>query len=216
MSSAIIWNEYRKQVGSSQSAQQQAPEGKVGAYKKIKDFVESMSGKISPVNFDNSVFLSELASAHRNFALTHFMSEHSKLLAEADIQQVLELYFCACSLTCDCLGMATIAATMANAGVCPITQRQPVTPEVVQNTLSLMYNCGMYDYSGRFAFEVGIPAKSGVSGSLFLSVPNKFGLAIWSPRLDKKGNSVHGLYVAQRLVHEFPHLHVFGSLQARL
>ena len=200
MSSAIILSQFKN---------------KVDAYKATKDFVEKIAGHVSPITFDNSVYLSELGTASRNFALTHFMSEHSELLASSDTRQVLELYFSACSLSCDARSLATIAATMANGGVCPTTQRETMSPEMVQNTLSLMYNCGMYDYSGRFAFEVGIPAKSGVSGSLFLSIPGKFGIAVWSPRLDKKGNSVRGVYVAQRLVQEHPHLHVFGHILRR-
>ncbi|EGD83412.1 glutaminase [Salpingoeca rosetta] len=200
MSSAIIWTHLKQ---------------KVAAYKAVKAFVEEMAGHVTPVTFDNSVYLSELATASRNFALTYFMSETSQLLADANIQEVLELYFSACSLSCDCLGLAAIAATFANGGVSPITESDIMSPEMVQNALSLMYNCGMYDYSGRFAFEVGIPAKSGVSGALFLSVPGKLGIAIWSPRLDRKGNSVRGLHVAQRLVEEHRNLHVFGNVLRR-
>jgi len=73
----------------------------------------------------------------------------------------------------------------------------------VRNTLSLMHSCGMYDYSGGFAFKVGLPAKSSVSGMILLVVPNVMGMCLWSPPLERMGNSVRGVAFAEQLVREF-------------
>ena len=74
-----------------------------------------------------------------------------------------------------------------------------------------MYGCGMYDYSGQFAFEIGLPAKSGVSGCIMLVIPNKMGVCIWSPPLDEQGNSVRGIKVCEEIVEKYNY-HIFGKI----
>lgn len=149
--------------------------------------------------FDNAVFLSEKATADRNFALAYFMRENNAFPADTDLMETLDFYFQCCSITLDVRQLSVVAATLANGGVCPITSQRVVGSEAVRNCLSLMYSCGMYDFSGEFAFTVGIPAKSGVSGALMLVIPGVCGIAVWSPRLDKCGNSVRGVRFAQML-----------------
>lgn len=87
--------------------------------------------------------------------------------------------------TCD--AMSVIAATLANGGVCPFTEEKILRPDVVRDVLSLMHSCGMYDYSGQFAFKVGVPAKSGVCGGMLIVIPNVMGIFTWSPPLDALG-----------------------------
>lgn len=182
----------------------------VDAFKRIKQFAEQMNGRCAPVNFDNSVYLSELDNAERNTALMYFMRERSAFLKQqTSVKNTLELYFQSCSLTTTTVGLAAIGCTFANGGVSPITSQRVVQSPHVRNCLQLMYGCGMYDSSGKFAFEIGIPGKSGVSGALMLVVPGSFGIAIWSPRVDKYGNSARGVYLAKRLVQRFPGLHMF-------
>ena len=110
--------------------------------------------------------------------------------------------------------MSIMAATLANGGLNPMTGERICTPENVRHTLPLMLTCGMYDYSGQWAFDVGIPAKSGVGGCIFMVIPNVCGIAVWSPRLDAVGNSVRGVHAAKELVKklQFHNFEVFSGL----
>uniref|UniRef100_A0A8C7YUE6 glutaminase n=1 Tax=Oryzias sinensis TaxID=183150 RepID=A0A8C7YUE6_9TELE len=129
-----------------------------------------------------------------------------------DMTSVLDLYFQLCSIEVTCESASVMAATLANGGICPITGERVLTPEAVRNTLSLMHSCGMYDFSGQFAFHVGLPAKSGVSGGILLVVPNVMGIVCWSPPLDKLGNSVRGIQFCLDLVELF-NFHNYDNLR---
>jgi len=163
------------------------------------------------IGFDNAVYLSERQTADRNFALGYFMREKGAFPPDVDLLDVLDFYFQCCSIEATTKALAVIGATLANGGNCPLTGTQVMRPDHVKNCLSLMSSCGMYDFSGEFAFKVGIPAKSGVSGAIILVVPNVAGLAVWSPRLDELGNSVRGVEFCRRLVSRFK-FHTFDSM----
>lgn len=162
----------------------------------------ALSGDVRP-NFNNSVYLSERKTADRNFALGYFMREKNAFPPHTSLIETLEFYFQCCSIEVTSQQMATVAATLANSGICPVTQKRIFNAQTVKNCLSLMYSCGMYDFSGEFAFTVGLPAKSGVSGALMIIVPGVMGVCIWSPRLDVCGNSVRGVEFSKRLVNRF-------------
>jgi glutaminase len=161
--------------------------------------------------FNNAVYLSERATADRNFALGYSMRERGAFRAGTDLTQALEFYFQGCSIEVDAQMLATAAASLANAGVCPLTEDPVFTAGSVQSCLSLMSSCGMYDFSGEFAFTIGLPAKSGVSGALMLVIPGLMGICVWSPRLDEHGNSVRGIEFCRKLVAAY-NVHVFDSL----
>jgi glutaminase len=108
--------------------------------------------------------------------------------------------------------LSVIAATLANGGICPITEEKVLRPEVVRDVLSLMHSCGMYDYSGQFAFSVGLPAKSGVCGGMLVVIPNVAGIFTWSPPLDSLGNSCRGVQFCQELVTIF-NFHRYDNLK---
>ena len=150
--------------------------------------------------FNNAVYLSERQTADRNFALGYSMRERGAFRPGTDLTTTLEFYFQSCSIEVDADMLATAAASLANAGVCPLTDDPVFTPATVQSCLSLMSSCGMYDYSGEFAFTIGLPAKSGVSGALMLVIPGLMGICVWSPRLDEHGNSVRGIEFCRKLV----------------
>ncbi|MGX9884232.1 glutaminase A [Streptomyces sp. NPDC002276] len=163
------------------------------------------------VGFNNSVYLSERQTADRNFALGYSMRESKAFPSGTDLLQTLEFYFQCCSIELDARMLAVVAATFANGGVCPLTGDRIFSQETVQHCLSLMSSCGMYDFSGEFAFTIGLPAKSGVSGALMVVIPGLMGVCIWSPRLDELGNSVRGIEFCRQLVKKFevhPHASV--------
>jgi glutaminase len=129
-----------------------------------------------------------------------------------DLKRVLEFYFACCSLKLTCEGLAMVAATLANGGVCPTTKKRVFKPSTVRDCLSTMDVAGMYDYSGKFSFSVGLPAKSGVAGSVFVVIPDLMGVCVWSPPLDENGNSVRAVEFFEHLskkwlVHKFDNLH---------
>jgi glutaminase len=161
--------------------------------------------------FNNAVYLSERQTADRNFALGYSMQERGAFRPGTDLLQTLEFFFQACSIEVDAQMLAIAAASLANAGVCPLTEDPVFTPGTVQSCLSLMSSCGMYDFSGEFAFTIGLPAKSGVSGVLMLVIPGLMGICVWSPRLDEHGNSVRGIEFCRELVAAY-NVHVFDSL----
>lgn len=163
------------------------------------------------LNFNNPVYLSERETADRNFALGYFMREKKTFPAGSDLLQTLEFYFQCCSIEIDVEGLSVVAASLANGGVCPISGEKVFSPTTVQNCLSLMGSCGMYDFSGEFAFSIGLPAKSGVSGAVMVVIPNVMGFAIWSPRLDAQGNSVRGIEFCQHLVEQY-NFHIYDSI----
>lgn len=182
----------------------------------IKSYYNKLAGETEKTGFDNSVFLSEQHHADRNISLAYYMRENGAFedkISPNEITESLNLYFQQCSTTINCKMAAVIAATLANAGVCPLTSEQVVTTDAVKDCLTLMYGCGMYDYSGQFSFEVGLPAKSGVSGCILLVIPNKMGICIWSPPLDEQGNSYKGIEFCKRFSKEMD-LHIFHNIIA--
>jgi glutaminase len=161
--------------------------------------------------FNNAVYLSERQTADRNFALGYSMREAGAFRRDTDLTQTLEFFFQCCSIEVDAQTLAVAAASLANAGVCPLTDDPVFTPGTVQSCLSLMSSCGMYDFSGEFAFTIGLPAKSGVSGAVMLVIPGLMGICVWSPRLDEHGNSVRGIEFCRKLVAAY-NVHAFDSL----
>jgi len=163
------------------------------------------------LGFNNAIFLSEREAADRNYALGFYMREHKCYPEKTSFRECMDFYFQCCSMEADCENVAVMAATLANGGICPVTEEKVLRPESVRDVLSLMHSCGMYDYSGQFAFKVGLPAKSGVCGGMLVVIPNVMGICTWSPCLDKLGNSCRGVQFCEELVKKF-NFHRYDSL----
>ena len=129
---------------------------------------------------------------------------------EPAVTNALKVYFSICSLEMTAKDIAMGAATLANGGVCPITQDRVLSQSTVRNVLPVVQMAGMYNSSGKFFQEIGLPSKSGVGGGILLIVPQLMGICIFSPRLDSVGNSVRGLEVARKITQKYL-VHLFDG-----
>ncbi|XP_031205823.1 glutaminase liver isoform, mitochondrial isoform X3 [Mastomys coucha] len=177
----------------------------------VLQYLNKMAGN-EFMGFSNATFQSEKETGDRNYAIGYYLKEKKCFPKGVDMMAALDLYFQLCSVEVTCESGSVMAATLANGGICPITGESVLSAEAVRNTLSLMHSCGMYDFSGQFAFHVGLPAKSAVSGAILLVVPNVMGMMCLSPPLDKLGNSQRGISFCQKLVSLF-NFHNYDNLR---
>lgn len=159
-----------------------------------------------PLDLNEQVYRSEVETGHRNRAIAHLLLAAGALNVGAD--EALDLYFRQCSINVTTGDLAWMGATFANMGIHPSTRAHAFDLAAVRSTLSVMFTCGMYDYAGHWAYDVGIPAKSGVGGGIVGVVNRQLGIASYSPRLDAKGNSVRGVASFEMLAGDFG-LHAF-------
>jgi glutaminase len=158
------------------------------------------------LSVDEQVYQSELRTGHRNRAIAHLLLANGALNVAPDM--ALDLYFKQCSISVTAVDLARMGATFANMGQHPLEKSIAFELTSVRRTLSVMFTCGMYDYAGHWAYDVGIPAKSGVAGGIVGVINRQIGIGTYAPRLDKKGNSVRGIATFETLVEEFG-LHAF-------
>ncbi len=151
------------------------------------------------ITVDEAVYLSEKTHGSKNRALAYLLKTHG--LMDADVEEVLDCYFRACSIRVTCKDLARMGAVLANRGRAPGSDERIFPAEFAQYVNAILLTCGMYDGSGDFAVRVGLPAKSGVGGGIMAIAPTRMGIGIFSPALDRKGNSVAGI----RLLEEFSH-----------
>jgi glutaminase len=161
-----------------------------------------------PLEIDQAVYQSELSTGHRNRAIAYMMLNSNMI--ERDPNEVLDVYFRQCSVTVTARDLAIMAATLANDGKNPLTGEAVFDAQYVRDMLSVMNSCGMYDYAGEWAYEIGMPAKSGVSGCIIAVIPGQIGISVFSPPIDAQGNSVRGIRVCQEISKEFE-LHAFNN-----
>lgn len=149
------------------------------------------------LGFDSAVYESEVRTGHRNRAIGHLLRNSDVLIDEPT--PTVDVYFRQCSILVTCHDLAIMAATLANRGVNPVTGERAVRADNVESVLSVMASCGMYDSSGGWIYDVGMPAKSGVGGGVLAVLPGQFGIGVFSPRLDRQGNSVRAVRVCTDL-----------------
>jgi len=142
------------------------------------------------ITIDAEVAQSEAATGFRNAALANFMRSFATL--DNDVGRVLDVYFSQCAISMSCVQMARAAGYLCADGVHPFEETRIISEAQTRRINALMLTCGTYDAAGEFAFEIGLPCKSGVGGGIVAVVPDTLTLCVWSPALDKTGNSELG------------------------
>ncbi|HRI61457.1 MAG TPA: glutaminase A [Saprospiraceae bacterium] len=140
------------------------------------------------LGLDMPVYISEAGDNLRNQAIAHLLLAYGRMYF--DPAQSTDVYTKQCAIAVNAKDLATMAATLANGGVNPVTKKTVVSPQTVMYTLPVMATAGLYDDSGIWFYNAGVPAKSGVGGGIVAVVPGKFGIAAVAPPLDEAGNSV--------------------------
>ena len=160
------------------------------------------------VYIDMRTFLAESSSGDRNKAIAYLLRHFGML--ENEVDDALSLYLQQCSAVINCEDLSIMAATLANGGLNPITKQRAIQEDYVSDLLTIMYTCGMYDFSGEWSYRIGLPAKSGVGGGILTVVPGQMGIAVYSPRLDQHGNSIAGIKALEAISAELD-LHIFSG-----
>lgn len=161
-------------------------------FEKYSQVVKKMIGN-RKVLFNNEMYLSEIDNAHANYSLLYMMEEENTLPENTDIKKTLQFYTQCCALHLTIQDLGVLAATFANGGICPLTEERCFQDSnAVKLCLSQMLASGMNTNSGQWAFEIGLPTKSAISGATIMIVPNTCGIAVWSPKVNKFCNSHKG------------------------
>lgn len=176
-----------------------ASAGPTERFERILSAMSAFAGR--QLDVDEATFESERATGDRNRALAYLMRAAGSLTEAVD--EAVETYFRQCSVLVSSVDLAVMAATLANGGVNPLTGEHVVGAREAGQVLTVMATCGMYDYSGEWLVRAGLPAKSGVSGGLIAASPAQFGIGLYSPRVDERGNSVRAVAAVQRMRETF-------------
>lgn len=167
-------------------------------FEKLLDFTKKITGN-PHLEIDQEVYESEKKTGNKNRALAYLL-KNSEMIT-GSVEELLEVYFAMCSVKVTCRDLANMGYLLANRGVDRRGERIiPREDTVFLN--AVLTTSGMYDGSGEFATTVGIPAKSGVGGGIMADCPGRMGIGIYSPGLDKKGNSVAGVKMLEKLSRE--------------
>lgn len=156
----------------------------------ILSFVRRISGN-DTINYNPIVASSEKTTGFRNYALINLMKSFGNI--KNDIDAVIDIYTHVCSIEMNCQELSTAFLFLANNGVVPYSGERILSPSRTKRTNALMQTCGFYDEAGQFTFKVGLPGKSGVGGGIVAILPENYAITVWSPRLNKKGNSYKGM-----------------------
>lgn len=165
-------------------------------FNRLLTFIHELVGD-STIGYCEKVARSEFETANLNRALCYFLKQH-KIIQE-DVETLIDLYTKQCAVEMNCLDLARIGMIFAMDGVDPLTGKRIMPDDVARICKTFMVTCGMYNASGEFAIKIGIPAKSGVSGGIMGAAPGKFGIGIFGPALDEKGNSIAGIKLLELL-----------------
>ncbi|MBO1900703.1 glutaminase A [Leucobacter weissii] len=179
------------------------------AIRRIEEHYSLFAGR--PLGSNGRVFRTELANSDRNHGLAYLLS--SAGVIDGDPTRALETYLRQCAIQVTCRDLAMMAATLANGGTNPVTGAEALGLDAVERVLSVMMTSGMYDDAGDWVASVGMPAKSGVGGGIIAVLPGQAGLAVYSPPLDRHGNSVRGVATCRRISRDME-MHFVRSARA--
>jgi len=154
------------------------------------EFVRKASDN-SSISYSPRIAASEKSAGYRNTALCNFIKSFGNI--RNDPEEVLDFYFDQCSIELSCRELSEAFLFLANNGLAPPDNDRVMTVSQVKRINAIMQTCGLYDESGEFAFKVGLPGKSGVGGGIVAIHPGQYSIAVWSPVLNKKGNSYRGV-----------------------
>ncbi|MBS4208046.1 glutaminase A [Bacillus sp. FJAT-50079] len=165
-------------------------------FQRLLSFIQEMTNDPT-VGYNEEVARSEFETAYLNRALCYFLKQHQ--LIDEDVEQLMDLYTKQCAIEMNCLDLARMGMVFAMDGVDPQSGKQIMPADVARICKTFMVTCGMYNASGEFAIKIGVPAKSGVSGGIMGTVSGRFGIGIFGPALDEKGNSIGGMKLLELL-----------------
>lgn len=163
---------------------------------RLLSFIRELTNN-SLVGMNEEVAQSEFETSQLNRALCYFLKHHK--IIEEDVETLMDLYTRQCAIEMNCLELARMGMIFAMNGLDPDSGKQIIPENIARICKTFMVTCGMYNASGEFAIKIGIPAKSGVSGGIMGAVPQKFGIGIFGPALDQKGNSIAGIKLLELL-----------------
>ncbi|MBW5448579.1 glutaminase A [Cohnella sp. CFH 77786] len=167
---------------------------------RILNYFRELTGN-DRLGIHSGVYRSESETGHRNRSLAYFLKENGVL--DGEVEDVLDVYFHHCAIEVNCAELARMALLIANDGRDPLTGTGILPRRFVQIAKTFMTTCGMYNASGEFAIRAGLPAKSGVSGGILAVVPGRYGIGLVGPALGRKGNSVAGVHLLERMSRAF-------------
>jgi glutaminase len=165
-------------------------------FERLLQFVRKLAGNPT-ISYSEEVAQSEFETAFLNRSLCYFLKQHD--IINEDVEELMDLYTKQCAIEMTCIDLARIGLVFAMDGRDPFTDEQIMPLDVARICKTFMVTCGMYNASGEFAIKIGIPAKSGVSGGILAAVPGRFGIGIFGPALDEKGNSITGMKLLELL-----------------
>lgn len=159
-------------------------------YRELLDFIRMLSGS-DKIDYDKRLAESEREYGFTNAALVNFLKSHGNI--QNDVEKVLDVYFHHCSIAMTVKELAQSFLFLSNHGLIPSNNQRILTQSQAKRINALMLSCGTYDEAGDFAYLVGMPGKSGVGGGIAAIIPNQLSISVWSPGLNKKGNSLAGM-----------------------
>lgn len=168
-------------------------------FNRLLDFIRKVTENPN-IFYNEEVYLSEKFTGDKNKSMAYLMK--SKGMLEGNVEEILDGYFKQCSIEITSVDLAKIGLFLSNSGKLLGTKEEICSKKTISTIIAIMSTCGMYNFSGEYAAKVGIPSKSGVAGGILGTIPGKMGIGIYSPALDRYGNSMVGYNIMKDISNE--------------